>query len=107
MKLRPDMNIVCICRHGQVRSVAARYILAGYGYYRVLCCGWESTHEETLAMLYMWANAVLIVGRPSDWRLNIPADKVCMIEVGKDTYDRYDNPDLLKLVDDRIKEFLP
>lgn len=107
-RLHRDMRVLCVCRNGQVRSVAARYILADwYGFRRVLACGWALNDAETLGMLCSWAEAVLLVGRPSQWYIEaIPANKCIPVEIGPDTYGDYRHHELLKLLVPRIEALL-
>lgn len=101
--LEHGMKVVCVCRCGQVRSVAARYVLSDkFGFRKALACGWEKNDAETLDMLYSWADAVLVVGRGSEWGLPTPPDKTVLLEVGEDVWGHYQHPDLVS----RLEELL-
>lgn len=107
MELRPDMKVVCVCFRGQVRSVAARNILVErYGFKKVLACGWHTNDDETLQMLYQWADAILVVGRGLDWNLETPPEKTVMLNVGRDEWHRYDHRDLRRLLIPMIEELV-
>lgn len=57
------MKILTICRGGQVRSVALKYLLhySNYGQHDVLACGVESNTQETREMLYEWADIIIVM----------------------------------------------
>lgn len=107
MKLTPNMNVVCMCRGGQVRSVAARYILADqYGFRKVLTCGWEKNDQPTIDMLYRWADAILIVGSTSKWiadkSVEVVFEETFLIDIGPDVYGWYGHPELLGVLRPKI-----
>jgi hypothetical protein len=97
------MRVVCICRAGQVRSVAARHLLIARGFRKVVACGWEVNDRDTVKMLCLWADAVLVVGRGALWNLPVPPEKEVQVEVGQDVWGRYDHPDLLALLEPQIE----
>lgn len=104
MPINKDQKVLCICRNGQVRSVAARYILSMmFEFRKVIACGWELNDKDTVQMLYDWADVVLIVGRPSEWNLPLPKDKVRAIDIGPDIYGDYTHPALLDVLLPKIK----
>lgn len=111
MKIHKEQKVVCICRGGQVRSVAARYILADhFGFRKVLACGWEKNDEETVRMLCEWADVVLVVGSADSWVLNSslvpPPNKTVLINIGEDRWGRYNHPDLVGVLRPKIEELL-
>lgn len=94
--INKQQKVVCVCRYGQVRSVCARFILTRiYSFRKVIACGWENTDVETLAMLFKWADVVMVVGRPSDWNLPTPPEKTVHLEVGADEWGDYRHPKLI------------
>ena len=105
--LSKEHKVVCICRRGQVRSVAVRNILADrYGFLKAIACGWENNDEATLRMLFDWADFILVVGRGSDWNLNIPPKKTHLLNVGRDRWSRYDHPELLAILAPLVENLL-
>lgn len=96
MKLTTDSKVVCCCRRGQVRSVAARNVLLNYGLLKVLTCGLENNDQDTLKMLYQWADAILVVGSPGVWLLLRPEYKykAHFLEVGHDLWGDYRHEEL-------------
>lgn len=67
--MNPSQKVVCCCRRGQVRSLAARSILVEMGFQKVLCCGLENNDRETVRNLLTWADVVLVVGSQGVFRL--------------------------------------
>lgn len=99
MKIHSTQRVLCICRNGQVRSVAARFLLSDlFGFRKVVCIGWELNDYETLDELCKWADVIMVVGRPSDWGLYVPKDKTINIEIGEDIYGHYLHPRLLEVL---------
>lgn len=98
-KINKDQRVLCICRNGQVRSVATRYLLSHlFGFRRVIACGWALNDDQTLNELCEWADVILVVGRASDWDLKTPKDKTINIEVGADVWGWYDHPVLIRAI---------
>lgn len=54
------MNILCICRGGNVRSVATKMLLKRHFGHETLACGVENNLPETMFMLMGWADKVVI-----------------------------------------------
>ena len=107
MKLTKSSKVVCICRGGQVRSVAARFILADrHGLRKVLACGWEKNDPETVAMLCEWADAVLVVGSASDWNLPTAKDKTVLLDIGPDRWGHYGNGELVGVLTPLIERLV-
>jgi hypothetical protein len=61
---RPVLKIVCMCRAGMVRSVAMKSILHRYLGHDTLACGFETNSPEALALLFDWADAIVILSVP-------------------------------------------
>lgn len=102
-----DMKILCICRGGQVRSVAARHLLADrYGFRKVIACGWEKNDEETVSTLCNWADAILVVGSASTWKLNTPTNKTHLLDIGVDRWGHYGHQDLLSILTPLVERLL-
>jgi galactitol-specific phosphotransferase system IIB component len=99
------MKILAVCEHGINRSVAARWMLQHEGH-EVIPIGLEHTvthlTAETLAMLYMWADVVIVLdARLADRML---PEKMVVWDVGPDTlYPHHLNPDLVA----RLRSFPP
>lgn len=109
-KLTPNDRVVCICRGGQVRSVATRYILADrFGFRRVLVCGWEKNDKETVEMLCRWADAVVVVGSTGNW-WHTPdpmfEDKTHRLNIGEDRWGVYNHPELVALLTPLIERIV-
>lgn len=91
------MKILCICEHGNVRSVALAYLLKTIYGYDVLNCGLRENSEDTRKMLYEWADKIIaldkdifiFVDRESE-HLN----KLYLLDVGKDIWFNPRDPEL-------------
>ena len=107
MSINKNQKVVCVCRSGQVRSVAARHILAArFGFNKVIACGWENNDQDTLDMLYKWADVILVVGRGLDWKLSTPPEKTHLVDIGQDVYGRYNHPELIGMLVPKIEALL-
>lgn len=107
MRLHTYQRVLCICRGGQVRSVAARNILCKvFGFMKVIAAGWEMNDADTIKSLCEWADAVIVVGRPGDWNINTPPQKTLHVEVGEDVWGRYNHPELLELLKPKLEALL-
>lgn len=111
MKLYACQRVLCVCRGGQVRSVAARSVLHNhFGFRKVIAAGWETNDEVTIDSLCGWADAVVIVGRGADWKasglVSTPVNKTLYVEVGPDVWGRYDHPELLATLLPKLKALM-
>jgi len=81
------MKILCVCRGGNVRSVAAKMILKRYFGHETLACGWENNAWETLCLLGEWADRVIVMH--NDFTAMLPAHiqgKTYCLHVGEDIW---------------------
>lgn len=107
MSISSETKIVCICRGGQNRSVAARNILnKRFGCTKVLACGFEMNDRETVKLLCDWADRIIVVGSvhqwtdpggPLDWLAQYGA-KVKLLHVGPDRWGHWGNTELLEIL---------
>lgn len=81
------MKILCICEHGNVRSVALRYLLETIYGYDALAMGMKDNSEETKQLLYQWADKIIFLD--SRLMINLPVSinqKIHLIDVGSDVW---------------------
>lgn len=83
------MRVLCICQHGNVRSVACAYILKTLYGYDALACGVADAGKDTLEMLALWADLIIIM----DKTLKLPLKfcikfnkKIKVLDVGPDVW---------------------
>src|SRR5258708_29933733 len=91
------MRIVTVCEQGLNRSVTAKWVLQ-FRKHEVIAAGVKNLSPETLAMLYGWADRIILL----DARFvdGIPADKLLVWDVGPDrfhTEGRF-HPELVALI---------
>ena len=95
-------KILCVCRWGNIRSVAMARLLKKQGY-DALAGGINAMQYETLDMLCNWADVILFA--MEEFMEFVPGDyyeKFIDMEIGHDIWKDADHPDLLKLVERRI-----
>ena len=94
------MKILTVCRAGLVRSVALADVLKlHYVPSDVLPMGVDFNSIETKAMLYEWADKIIVM--EEHYRDKIPAqyhNKLFVCEVGPDIYGSSKNPQLIDIV---------
>lgn len=64
------MRILCICEHGNVRSVALAYLIKTIYGHEAIAIGRKITSPETMRMLEKWADGVIEVDKlvgPDVW----------------------------------------
>jgi len=54
------MKILCVCNKGNVRSVATKYCLNRRGHDDVITVGCTLVSDETIFMLSLWADMILL-----------------------------------------------
>lgn len=89
-------HILCVCEHGNNRSVTMAWLLKYVENFETLTAGLEYHTPETLKMLYEWADVITV---PEEKLLAlIPEEykqKVKFYNIGEDIYPRPFNKELL------------
>lgn len=82
-------HILCVCEHGNNRSVTMAFLLKYVDNFETLTAGLAYHTPETLKMLFEWADVITV---PEDKLLElIPAEyksKVKFYDIGPDVYPR-------------------
>lgn len=89
-------HILCVCEHGNNRSVTMAWLLKYVENFETLTAGVGYHTPETLKMLYEWADVITVPERklvdmiPKEYM-----SKVKFYEIGEDIYPRPFNKELL------------
>lgn len=89
-------HILCVCEHGNNRSVTMAWLLKYVSNFETLTAGLAYHTPETLKMLFDWADVItvpeekLLAMIPEGYR-----HKVKFYNIGPDIYKRPHNPELL------------
>ncbi len=98
------LKILCVCHQGRVRSVTLANLLKWKFRHDILVAGSNSNYEETLLMLYRWADLIFV----TDNRIWIDPNfthKVVDFNVGPDRWLVPGNRDLEKIFSEKIVEY--
>lgn len=101
------MKVLCVCEHGNVRSVALAYLLKTIYSHEALSCGIRNMSQETKRTLFTWADKVIALD--ADVFLGIAAfsalnekgkysDKLHLVDVGKDKWFNAKDQELLHIL---------
>lgn len=102
------MKVVTMCQGGHVRSVALKYLLRYQNTppHDVIACGWEGNSPETRAMLFAWADVIVIMQlqfvpeqfhtRPDGSR------KLFCYDVGEDRFGTAFHPELQAMLKEMV-----
>lgn len=98
------MKVVTMCQGAHVRSVGLKYLLTYKYGHEAVACGWESNTPETRAMLYEWADVIVIM--ESNMEKYIPKEfhekdgrrKLFCYDVGPDRYGNPFHPEMQKML---------
>lgn len=89
-------HILCVCEHGNNRSVTMAFLLKYVENFETLTAGLSYHTPETLKMLYEWADVITV---PEEKLLTlIPEEyksKIKFYNIGEDKYPRPFNNELL------------
>jgi len=78
------MKILCVCSHGNVRSVALAYQLKTIYNHEAIAIGAKEVSPKTFNMLEKWADKVIWLDKwPKEWKLN---KKYSIVNVGEDVW---------------------
>jgi predicted protein tyrosine phosphatase len=90
-------HILCVCEHGNSRSVTMAWLLKYVEDFETLTAGLGYHTPETLQMLFEWADVIVV---PEDKLLALIPEKykakIKFYNIGADIYPRPHNKDLLK-----------
>jgi hypothetical protein len=96
-----DLKILCVCRSGNVRSVATKYCLNRKFYDDVIAVGCDKVSRETLRMLCEWADLILLAkpdhGKKIGQQFKHKINKG--FTIGEDTYGSSVNLKLMEVVE--------
>ncbi len=100
-----------MCQGGHVRSVGLKYLLRYKYGHDVIACGWEANTPETRAMLFSWADIIVIMEK--HFLEHIPQEfhnkedgsrKLFCYDVGPDRFMNPFHPELQQMLDEMIKQ---
>lgn len=90
-------HILCVCAHGNNRSVTMAHILKYVENFETLTAGLEYHTPETLKMLFEWADVIVVPDRNLlDYIPQVHKEKVKFYDIGEDVYPRPFNDQLYK-----------
>src|SRR5258708_25576762 len=101
------MKILCVCAEGIVRSATTRIVLNSRNKgHDVIAVGVNQQSKETLAMLYGWADKILLaepsMGLAFDWSGVSKIDH--RFTIGPDDWGVFNDPELVKIIQDKLME---
>lgn len=79
------MTVLCLCNHGNTRSVALAYLIKTIYKHDVLTGGVEENSDETLKMLFNWSDKIIAL---------TPEAKNKVVELGWDAESLYVGDDV-------------
>jgi hypothetical protein len=97
------VKILTVCSRGNVRSVTLRHFLADK--YDVLACGVDAQSEETLNMLYGWADKIIVTS--GEFISRIPKEyeeKSYLWNIGNDIWGQAHVPSLMYICQRLVEE---
>jgi predicted protein tyrosine phosphatase len=98
-------HILCVCEHGNNRSVTMAFLLKYVENFETLTAGLAYHSPETLKMLFEWADVITV---PEDKLLPlIPVEyknKVKFYNIGPDIYPRPFNKELFRIAKDLMEK---
>jgi hypothetical protein len=87
------MRVVTVCEEGLNRSVVARWMLQHQGH-EVIPVGLRRTSPDTLAMLFDWADVVLLLDARLRGQLSV--ENLIVWDVGPDLFPHHYNAELVR-----------
>lgn len=90
------MRVLCVCERGLNRSTTAQWALSHEPNTEVLSAGLHTLSEDTLAMLFDWADRIILLDKR--YVNSVPREKLVLWDVGPDRYEHHFNPELVRLV---------
>lgn len=101
----PGQKILCLCSHGNSRSVALAYLLKEQ-HYEAIALGINVSSELTIKMLAEWADHIILTVASLEVALlaKVPGvvNKLLIWDVGEDVFFRGFDGKLLRFYRDQI-----
>lgn len=91
------MKIITVCQQGINRSVTAKWLLQFHPGNEVIAAG-LGLQQNTLKMLYDWADRVILLDADLQPVAGIPDEKLVVWDVGPDRFEHHFNKELLRLL---------
>ena len=97
-----NIKILCVCGKGNCRSVGTRICLNNRGYANVIAIGTTNTSMNTLAMLWNWADLILLA-KPTHNVFFPLSDKVyTKFTIGEDKWSNPYSKELHKIINEQL-----
>jgi predicted protein tyrosine phosphatase len=112
-KRGPQDRVLCICRGGNTRSIAASFLLKYKYGCEALAIGMEKTTPETLSLLLQWSTAVLVFDKEAHRRIMMVRGwqhvrTFHFVPLGHDVWTNPLDMDLLRKCDEYLRQwFMP
>jgi len=83
-----NKKILCVCEHGNVRSVALAYLLKTLFKQEAIAVGIRDISDETMTMLEKWSEYVVFVDKDVAYmsKVNLDRENVIVFNVGRDIW---------------------
>lgn len=92
------MKILCICEHGNVRSVALAYLIKTIYTHEAISIGSKNTSESTMFILYEWADKIIFLDKNlfnKYTKLEKKVYNMQLLDVGEDIWHDPYHPNLI------------
>lgn len=101
---KPFPKVLCVCQRGVIRSVGLSRRLKDKHGIEAIPVGWESSHPDTLNMLYKWADFIVVVEPYMLAKIPIEFEsKTLLAPIGRDVFEHSGSPNLQR----KYLEWLP
>ena len=99
------MKILCVCEHGNTRSVALAYLIKTIYKHEALACGMKNMSDETRQMLFAWADKIIfLTDNPPGGLETFENKKALYLGVGKDVWFNPKDQELIHRLLKKIKD---
>ena len=93
------MKILCVCRYGNVRSVALAYILKILFKQEAIAVGAKTSSDKTFKMMSDWADKIIFLTTRLDrYQLMKHNPKVILMDIGSDVWHDANHQNLKHLL---------
>jgi hypothetical protein len=100
-------RFLCVCRRGNVRSVAVATFLKEVHNHEAVAIGFETAGPELVDVLGRWADRILVAR--SEFAAHVPdrfVPKIAILDIGPDVFGSPTHPELMRIVAFQMEEFL-
>ena len=100
------MKFLCVCNHGNVRSVCLSRLLKDTRQHEAFAIGAQLFSEESIKYLIDWSDKVIVMcegEKDREKMQNLAKDKYVLFDIGADRWFNPMHPELIEIIKNKLR----